>query len=247
MNHLEKIDIKLLKKRRKVKFSSQFISQTIRNIETNHSNFSIFTSLRLKIAKEMVKQITNTGLKITEIGQKVKIGFCIDLDNKEFRKSFELENSENDMHLIIPKCENFIDILIVDDIEMNLLVLKRLIEMLNNNCSCSHTHPNYSIEFACSGNEAIKKVVEKAKICSGYRLIIMDCQMPDIDGWKATEKLLKLKEKNILLYEPIVVAYSAFDSSIDLERCKEVGMKSHVSKPCTPEALCKLLRKFLSP
>ena len=242
MNYLEKIEIKLLKKGKKVKFSSQFISKTIRNADSNSSNFSIFTSLRLKIAKEIVRKITNQCLKITEYGQKVKMGFCVDLVNKEFQKSFELESN---ISVPVLKFENFIDILIVDDIEMNILVLKRLIQMLDNNCPCLHSHPKYSIESASSGSEVIKKVIAKAKDNSGYRLIIMDCQMPDMDGWMTTKKLFKLQEEHILLYEPNVVAYSAFDSSIDSEKCKQVGMKSHVSKPCTPEALCNLLRRFL--
>lgn len=233
------MSIKLYKRQNTLKFRIIFQTHYSDTSKFDCSNISIHNNLRLKIAKKIVKQLTKQDLILTQSNLNAKIGFSYELSIKESSYFQDIDKQS------INTADGFVDILIVDDIEINLKILKRLIEMLKNNCSCGNEHKDFSIEVACSGKEAIEKVIEKAKVNIGYRLVFMDCQMPELDGWETTKELMRLSKEKIIPYELNIVAYSAFDSSLDLIKCKNAGMKWHVSKPCIPETLCGVIRKFL--
>ena len=139
-----------------------------------------------------------------------------------------------------------VDILIVDDIEFNIKVLKYLIESLKDSCKCGNNHRDCSIHFANSGKQAVELVLYQNSVDSGYRLIFMDCLMPEMDGWEAAKRIKDLYLTKKIKILPFIVAYSAFDSKEDLEKCKAVGMCGHVSKPAYKEEVCREIRKWLN-
>lgn len=231
--------IKLYKRQNTIKFRIKFNTHYSDTTKFDCSIISIHNSLRLKMAKKIIKKLTKQDLIMTQSNLNAKIGFSYELPTVECSYFQDIDKE------VVPSSDGFVDILIVDDIELNLKILKRLIEMLKNNCSCGNEHKEYSVELACSGKEAIEKVVERGKANSGYRMVFMDCQMPEMDGWETTKELIRLSKEKVIPYGMNVIAYSAFDSSLDLVKCKEAGMKWHISKPCIPETLCGVIRKFL--
>jgi CheY-like chemotaxis protein len=74
-----------------------------------------------------------------------------------------------------------------------------------------------------------------------YDLILMDCQMPRMDGYEATTIL---RQQGFTL--PIV-AISANAMAEEIERCFSVGMNGHIEKPVAIKALAAALEKFLQP
>jgi CheY-like chemotaxis protein len=84
------------------------------------------------------------------------------------------------------------------------------------------------------------------EIKSGYRVIIMDCQMPGMDGWEASLAIRKMFDDKEICHLPYIIAYSAFDSYEDIEKCLRSGMISHLSKPCQHEELCKVVSVWMS-
>jgi CheY-like chemotaxis protein/signal transduction histidine kinase len=95
------------------------------------------------------------------------------------------------------------------------------------------------IEVAFNGKEALDKF-GKVK----YDLILMDVQMPIMDGFKATEKIRQI-EKSIGTHTPIIaVTANAFPE--DKERCLASGMDDYISKPFQPEDLIRKIKKHLS-
>ncbi|MCG8578925.1 MAG: response regulator [Bacteroidales bacterium] len=95
------------------------------------------------------------------------------------------------------------------------------------------------IEVAFNGKEALDKF-GKAK----YDLILMDIQMPIMDGFKATEKIRQI-EKSTGTHTPIIaVTANAFPE--DKERCLATGMDDYISKPFQPEDLIRKIKKHLS-
>lgn len=74
-----------------------------------------------------------------------------------------------------------------------------------------------------------------------YDLILMDCQMPEMDGYEATA-LLRRGEKG---RRTPVIAMTAGVLSEDRARCFAAGMDDHLSKPVTREALLSIIRKYL--
>ncbi|TLX74969.1 response regulator [Labilibacter sediminis] len=95
------------------------------------------------------------------------------------------------------------------------------------------------IEVAYNGKEALDKF-GKAK----YDLILMDVQMPIMDGFKATQKIREI-EKSTNTHTPIIaVTANAFPE--DKERCIASGMDDYISKPFQPEDLINKITHHLS-
>ena len=72
-------------------------------------------------------------------------------------------------------------------------------------------------------------------------LILMDLSLPKMDGWEATQRI----RANPATAHIPVVALSAFDRSTDLERSREVGCNSHLTKPIDPKDLLTAVRRSL--
>lgn len=95
------------------------------------------------------------------------------------------------------------------------------------------------IEVAFNGKEALDKF-GKAK----YDLILMDVQMPIMDGFKATQKIREI-ERSTNTHVPIIaVTANAFPE--DRERCFASGMDDYISKPFQPEDLINKIKQHLS-
>ncbi|HTV72770.1 MAG TPA: ATP-binding protein, partial [Candidatus Acidoferrales bacterium] len=118
-------------------------------------------------------------------------------------------------------------ILVVDDNAINRsLAVKQLTKL------------GLSSESVGSGEAAVDAVAT-----GDYALVLMDCQMPDVDGYEATRRirtLEKLGAKHV-----IVVAMTANALAGDREACIEAGMDDYLAKPVTLETLRKTLANWL--
>lgn len=74
-----------------------------------------------------------------------------------------------------------------------------------------------------------------------YDLILMDCQMPLLDGYETTQRL---RQQSEFAKQPLIIALTASAMSSDRERCLEVGMDDYVSKPVELNALDKMLQRW---
>jgi CheY-like chemotaxis protein len=88
-----------------------------------------------------------------------------------------------------------------------------------------------------NGLEAVKAVEAGA-----YDLVFMDCQMPELDGFEATRRIRRLS--GACASVPIV-ALTANAMQGDRERCLEVGMNDHVTKPVDVGRLAAALQRYL--
>jgi CheY-like chemotaxis protein len=86
-----------------------------------------------------------------------------------------------------------------------------------------------------NGAEAVEAAGE-----GSFDLILMDCQMPMVDGYEATRRI-----KRLLPSPPPIVAVTAHAFHGEVERCREAGMDGHISKPITAHMLGQLLRRWL--
>ncbi len=110
---------------------------------------------------------------------------------------------------------------------------------INQKVALSMLHKlGYSADLAVNGREAIAKVCQ-----ADYSLILMDCQMPVMDGFEATRELIAgLREKT-----PPIIAMTAMAMEGDREKCYAAGMKDYISKPISQNELKAKLKKWLSP
>jgi len=121
------------------------------------------------------------------------------------------------------------NLLLVEDIDINCEIVKTLLEPMNLNIDC-----------ASNGVEAVRIFSESQ---DKYDLILMDLQMPEMDGYEATRKIRELgtdKARNI----PIV-AMTANVFRDDVERCLNAGMNGHLGKPIDIDELRKVLLQYL--
>ena len=90
-----------------------------------------------------------------------------------------------------------------------------------------------------SDGEQAAELFEKNR----YHLVFMDCQMPVLDGYRATQRLREI-EKRRGTRTP-VVAMTAHALAGDREKCVEAGMDDYVAKPISPEVLAEVLGKWV--
>ena len=116
-------------------------------------------------------------------------------------------------------------VLLVEDNDINQLVAKDILEQVG-----------IQVSIACNGEEAIKHVH-----ANKFDAVLMDVQMPIMDGYKATEILRKTYSS----LELPIIAMTANALRGDRERSIESGMNDYISKPINPELLFETLGKWL--
>ena len=206
----------------------------------------------MKICRGVTKQLSDQEVILHYVNENT-VSIRVNISDKLFRSSEVSPGIAEEGSISIPyrhsprlSNECLIDILIVDDIEFNISILKRLLEGLESNCRCSNTHRKYTVHTAGSGKETLELVAKQNALNGGYRLIIMDCLMQELDGWESCAAIHQLYEKKEIKIMPYVLAYSAFDSKEDVIKSQNSGMCGHLSKPCTQEDLCKEVSKWIN-
>ena len=123
-------------------------------------------------------------------------------------------------------------ILLVEDNELNLEIAQEIL-----------TESGFVIESACNGKIAVEMVAKSA--AGYYDLILMDVQMPVMNGYEATRAIRNLENPALASIPIIAMTANAFDE--DKKNAMESGMNDHTSKPLDMENLLELLHKYLDP
>ena len=117
-------------------------------------------------------------------------------------------------------------ILLVEDNEVNRLVASEMLAGLG-----------LKIEIAVNGQEAVDRFAPDK-----YALVLMDCQMPVMDGFAATKRIRSLDRG---AQETPVIAMTANAMPEDRELCRQAGMCDHIAKPFTAKRLAETLARWL--
>ena len=123
-------------------------------------------------------------------------------------------------------------ILLVEDNAVNQLVARRLLE------KSGHT-----VEVANNGREALT-ILEAASF-EGFACVLMDVQMPEMDGFECTAIIRERERKTPGVHLPII-AMTAHTMKGDAERCLAAGMDAYVSKPIHADALIDVVSPFVN-
>jgi two-component system, sensor histidine kinase and response regulator len=122
-------------------------------------------------------------------------------------------------------------VLLVEDNAINQQIAVELLEGVG-----------VSIDAANDGREALNMLLADGGD-TRYDLVLMDLQMPEIDGYEATAHIRATPS----LSELPVVAMTAHATAEERDRCLAVGMRGHVAKPIDPELLFRTLMQFHRP
>ena len=98
------------------------------------------------------------------------------------------------------------------------------------------------IECAVDGVEAVSMVHHARALGRPYRLVLMDLQMPKLDGLEATQRL---RDGGVSEDELPIVALTANAFADDVENCLAAGMQAHLAKPVSMERLSEALKKWM--
>ncbi|NOX35151.1 MAG: response regulator [Deltaproteobacteria bacterium] len=99
----------------------------------------------------------------------------------------------------------------------------------------------YKADLAENGKQAVKALEKKA-----YDLVLMDCQMPQMDGFEATGEI-RNPNSGVLNHKVPIIAMTANAMKGDQARCLKAGMDDYLPKPVKPLQLSKMIQKWITP
>jgi CheY-like chemotaxis protein len=96
-----------------------------------------------------------------------------------------------------------------------------------------------SIDIASNGLEALEKYRKKQ-----YDLILMDMQMPEMDGLEATSEIRTFEQESKMSHRAVIVALTGSEPTEKRDVCLEAGMNDYMEKPIQEKLLRSLMAKF---
>ncbi|MDT8412278.1 MAG: ATP-binding protein [Vicingaceae bacterium] len=173
----------------------------------------------------IVKQLVESQQGSVHVKSKIDEGstFSFTLSFLKTNAEFEIETETIEPNTKVGKLK----ILVVEDIPLNQLLMKTLLEDFG-----------FELDIASNGKIAIEKLQTTA-----YDLILMDLQMPEMNGFEATEFI-----RNEMNSKIPIMALTADVTTADLAKCKAVGMNDYIAKPVDDRLLhskiIKLVKKY---
>ncbi|CAG9314378.1 unnamed protein product [Blepharisma stoltei] len=227
--------------------SQHILSNIIKDFESSSIIYSCAkeVGLGLGISNLLVKQLGGKCIKAkSKMGKGSKFSFDIEIFEEsinafDFEKHYFKPASEDINIEMVTKIREFKksqkhDILVVDDSEFNLQIVASVLK-------------NYEMSFseALNGRIALEKIIEEDLRNIPYKVVIMDCDMPEMNGWEATKRIHQLYSEGRIKNLPKVIGYSAYTSDEDIKLCFDSGMIGYLPKPCPPDDIIKAIVKYL--
>ena len=168
------------------------------------------TGLGLAIVKQLVEPQ----------GGKIRVKSTVDIGTTfSFTLIFQKTNAEAPLENEIDELDTEIKdvkVLVVEDMPLNQLLMKTLLDDFG-----------FDRDIAENGQVAIEKLKAKK-----YDIILMDLQMPIMNGFEATEYI-----RNTMKSKIPIIALTADVTTVDLDKCKAVGMNDYLAKPIDEKVL----------
>ncbi len=162
------------------------------------------TGLGLAIVKQLVEaQDGNIHVK-SKVDEGATFSFVLDFMKTDKAAVLDVEIMQLDTEI------KNIKILVVEDMELNQLLMKTLLDDFGFEC-----------DITANGKLAIEKLKTNT-----YDIILMDLQMPEMNGFEATKHI-----RNIMKSDIPIIALTADVTTVDVTKCKAVGMNDYIAKP----------------
>ncbi len=188
------------------------------------------TGLGLAIVSQIIEQLKGTIKVVSNLGEGTS--FVVSLPMSAVDASVKLSHSAKDS-TFTQNTKNVFKgrhILVVEDNEINQLVITEQL-----------TDMGISADVADNGSEALRKITENILTDKQYELILMDCQMPIMDGYETAIQARQLGGNALNI--PIV-ALTANAMAGEREKCLLAGMNDYLTKPIDSRRLALCLSRY---
>jgi signal transduction histidine kinase/NO-binding membrane sensor protein with MHYT domain/CheY-like chemotaxis protein len=189
------------------------------------------TGLGLAISKNLVELMDGKISFTSKQGEGTCFSAVIPLKKAASDVAWDERVKSSLQKLHTAKDFSMCNILVADDHPVNMMFARKLLYKMG------FTH----ITEATNGLEAFKKI-ENAK--KDYDLVLMDCQMPEMDGFEASRKIRERELEKGKKRVPII-AMTAHAMEGDRDLCIKAGMDDYISKPVNPDKLYDVLIRWL--
>ena len=162
------------------------------------------TGLGLAIVKQLVEPQGGSIQVASQVGVGSTFSFILSFQKTDIVPEMEVVDEELQID------NKSISVLVVEDIPLNQLLMKTLLDDFG-----------FERDIADNGQIAVDKLHEK-----NYDVILMDLQMPVMNGFEATDHI-----RNVMKSSIPIIALTADVTTVDLEKCRYVGMNDYIAKP----------------
>ena len=196
------------------------IESIFENLQQAHSQTSRIyggTGLGLAIVKQLVEAQGGSISVQSEENKGSVFSFILQFDKAHGAIVLDIDAVE-----LVDYNINGTKVLVVEDVELNQLLMKTLLDDFGFDC-----------DIVANGKIAIESLEN-----NHYDIILMDIQMPVMNGFQATDYI-----RNVLKLNTPIIALTADVTTVDLEKCKTFGMNDFIAKPIDDR---KLFNKIIS-
>lgn len=183
-------------------------------------------SLRSALVKAGVSSVLTKPLRGSRMFEAIASAVGADLPEHDEDSLAKLEQTRVYMRRRLPRSS--IRVLVAEDNQVNQRLAVALLK-----------RRGYIVDVAADGREALDAVER-----GGVDLVLMDCQMPIMDGYKATELIREFERKSGTRVP--IIALSANASQGDRQLCLDAGMDDHVPKPVDPQLLYSKIEHWIA-
>lgn len=209
------------------------IFDRFRQVDNTVSKGYSGTGLGLPISKKLA-EIMGGSLTVSSVMNEGSI-FTLDIPvsilniDEIVNDQIKIQDAKN-LSLTSPTDQsiNAKKVLMVEDYEGNIIVIGYVLEEMG-----------LAYDVARNGLEALETFS-----LGNYDAILMDVQMPKMDGLTATQKIREMEKDRGSSPVPII-GMTAHATYQDMDKCLEVGMNSYLAKPIRQQELCDLLKKYI--
>ena len=188
----------------------KFIFENFQQATSSTSRVFGGTGLGLAIVKQLVEKQGGTINIESKINEGSTFSFTMSFPKTNAKIKLDEETLELDANI-----QN-IKVLVVEDVKLNQLLMRTILDEFN-----------FKSDMADNGKIALEKMQTE-----NYDIVLMDLQMPEMDGFEATSQI-----RNKMNSKIPIIALTADVTSVDIDKCKAVGMNGYITKPLDERVL----------